>query len=134
MNLFVYGTLMDPEIMRKVSGQKHTSKVATLDGFMRKKIKDEVFPAMIPQQGSRVAGLVYFNVPTESQRRLDQFEGAIYQKEEVLIFDDKNQPLRAQTYVLSEKYLNLLSEQDWDFDEFKLNNKHLFQKKYVDHI
>ncbi|MGB5765898.1 MAG: gamma-glutamylcyclotransferase family protein, partial [Arenicellales bacterium] len=62
MNLFVYGTLMDADIMGRVTGSAYQSQEATLQEYSRRTVRGEVYPAIIKQCGCSVDGVVYFNI------------------------------------------------------------------------
>ena len=62
MNLFVYGTLIDAEIMRTVAGDDYVSERATLSGYVRRRVSGEVYPAIIECPGASVSGITYLDV------------------------------------------------------------------------
>lgn len=54
----VYGTLMAPEVLKVLIKRVPPMRPATLRGYMRCRIKGEVFPAIVPDAASEVRGQV----------------------------------------------------------------------------
>lgn len=127
MNLFTYGTLMDPEIMTQVTGALFRSQKATLPHYVRKRVSGEVYPGIIRQQGGTVAGIVYFNISLEALDRLDTFEGSLYVRTEAETISDNGEQVRVHTYVITGAAAPLLSDEDWSYENFIAKHKHLFQ-------
>ena len=76
--LFVYGTLREPGICGGLLGRVPESVPAILHGYVRHDVRDEVYPAIIPQAGNSVTGLVYENLSTGELAQLDAYEGDEY--------------------------------------------------------
>jgi gamma-glutamylcyclotransferase (GGCT)/AIG2-like uncharacterized protein YtfP len=56
---FVYGTLMAPEVLELLIKRVPKSRAATLKGYARYRVKQQVFPAIIPSTPeSKVTGMV----------------------------------------------------------------------------
>ncbi len=132
MNLFAYGTLMDPEIMRRVSGFESRSLRAVLFGYVRKALRGEVYPAITPRRGASVEGILYFDLPPEAVERLDRFEGALYKRTEVVAVLEGGKPeeVDALAYVIVPEHLDRLSERGWSFEKFLHSGKGRFQRSY----
>lgn len=130
MNLFAYGTLMDPEIMAQVSGVLCRSEKAILHQFVRKTVRGEVYPAIIMQQGSSVDGVVYFDVSAAAYERLDKFEGSLYVRTETAVICDSGECVKAHAYVIKAGHGHQLSDADWSYEKFRANHKRLFQGAY----
>ena len=130
MNLFTYGTLMDPSIMAQVSGAEHRSRRSVLHDYVRKTVIGEVYPAIIRREGSSVEGTVYYDVSSESFERLDRFEGSLYQRAEVPVICDDGESVAAETYVITESAVHQLSEEDWSYDRFLSKDRMLFLAAY----
>ncbi len=79
--LFVYGTLQEAEVQRRIIGREVTGTPDTLDGFYKSKIamSDGVFPLIIPKHGSSVSGRV-LEVTAEELRRMDIYETSAYRR------------------------------------------------------
>lgn len=131
MNLFAYGTLMAPDIMREVSGTMLESAKVTLKGYQRFQVHGEQYPGIVSADGCEVTGILYLNVPVDAVRRLDLFEGEMYSREPVSVTSDiDGETLPAMTYVVKEEYTHLLSTSAWDFEEFLQKGKKLFEDRY----
>jgi len=76
--LFAYGTLIDPQICGDLLGRVPRSIPAILYGYVRHDVRGEVYPAIIPQAGSSVRGLLYENLSTGELALLDAYEGDEY--------------------------------------------------------
>lgn len=55
---FVYGTLMAEEVLNCLIHRVPTMKPAVLKDFVRYKVKGQVYPAIVPAEGSSVRGKV----------------------------------------------------------------------------
>ena len=97
--------------------------VASLPGYARYLIKDQVFPGIVSAINDSVDGIVYHDIDTTALQRLDEFESNVYERKEVLVTLENNQQLTAYTYVMSREYEYLLTNRAWDIEVF--NKKHL---------
>ena len=112
MNLFAYGTLMWPEIMSDVIGRKIEGCPARLSGARRLRVKDQVYPSLVPSEGSEVDGIIYFDLTESEIVALDRFEGDEYVRRpaEVLCGERTEQ---AEVYFASAVGLQLMGQVDW---------------------
>ncbi len=129
-NLFVYGTLMCDDIMREVAGCNLTYVPGTLNGYRRRSVQGEHYPAIAPEKEGQVEGLVYLNVPDFAWDRLDRFEGEMYTRHLVQIKLSNGATLVAGTYVIKPEFIDRLDKSDWDFKNFLKNGKEIFQEQY----
>jgi len=83
MNIFVYGSLIVPQVMRRVTGRSFSSEEAFLRGYAQLRLKDESDAALIPFPDKDTDGVVYYDVDEETARRLDAFAGARFERIEV---------------------------------------------------
>jgi gamma-glutamylcyclotransferase (GGCT)/AIG2-like uncharacterized protein YtfP len=130
LNLFAYGTLMCDDIMRDVSGCRLSQVPGVLKGYSRRSVKGEYYPGLVPDEKSRVAGIVYRQVPDPAWDRLDRFEGEMYTRRIVQIELNNGAALRASTYVVKPEFLEHLEPSEWDFADFLHHGKAGFQKHY----
>lgn len=117
MDLFVYGTLMVPQVMRSVSGHRGVAEPAYLPGFRRRSLRDAVYPAVIASAGDSVEGLLYRAVSAGELQRLDIFEGEQYRRMTVRV-TVADGAVSAETYVLASGLAGLLSDRDWSLAHF----------------
>jgi gamma-glutamylcyclotransferase (GGCT)/AIG2-like uncharacterized protein YtfP len=83
-HLFVYGTLMEPLVQRKVLGQTVSGQPDTLAGYEKNQLDlgGGVYPIIRRKAGGSVAGLVITVTPAEL-KLIDVYEGDAYQREKV---------------------------------------------------
>lgn len=131
MNIFVYGSLMDREIMNHASGSDPIGEKAVLPDFGRYQVKNVQYPGMRKEQGNQVDGLLYLDVGPDAVNRLDIFEGDMYTRMEVEVrLEEKNEVRRAMAYVVNDEYVHTLSSSGWSFEEFLATGKPLFTAGY----
>ena len=132
-NIFTYGSLMFPEVWERVVVSNYRSSSARLDGYLRRRLRGETYPAIVEQgRGSHVDGMLYFGVSTEDLARLDRFEGEYYVRRRVqVIASKKGISCDAFSYVLSGQYRHLLSDSDWDPGSFRKQALQQFLDNYV---
>ncbi len=131
LNIFTYGSLMCRDIMFKVAGCRLGFSQATLTNFLRSKIRDEEYPGIVPQRGSVVTGIIYFDLSAESINRLDIFEGELYRRQKVEVITENNSSVAAMTYVIKPRYEDLLTGEEWSFSEFLAIGKKKFEESYT---
>ena len=121
---------MCPDIMTEVSGYQFTSIHGILKGYCRLSIKDEIYPAIIPDWESTVDGVVYKNISRMVWSRFDRFEGKLYKRQSVMISLNDGSSLESETYVLRPEFINILENTAWNFNNFLNTNKEHFISKY----
>jgi hypothetical protein len=121
---------MCPDIMEEVSGYQFTNIHGILKGYCRLKIKGEIYPAIVPDKGDSVEGVVYKNIPRIAWSRLDRFEGKLYKRKAVMINLDNGSCLKSETYVLRPEFLSILEHTEWNFNDFLKNEKDNFICNY----
>ncbi len=130
MNLFAYGTLIDQEIMARVSGVECRFQKATLPHYVRKTVRGEVYPAIARQEDHSVDGVVYFDVSPQAVDRLDKFEGPLYVRTDAFAVCDDGTSVDVQTYVIASGFAERMSDDDWSYGRFLKKNKDVFQRNY----
>ncbi len=85
--LFVYGTLMDPGIRKAVMGRTGGAPVrrARLTGYRRRFVAGAEYPAIAPEVGAIVDGLLLAPQPAATLERLDAHEGDEYVRRPVAV-------------------------------------------------
>jgi gamma-glutamylcyclotransferase (GGCT)/AIG2-like uncharacterized protein YtfP len=117
LDLFVYGTLMVPRLVRAVCGYSATGEAAILHGYCCRRLHGEVYPGIFPCEGETVAGLLYRDVGPGALLRLDAFEGDVYRRRPVTV-SVEGQFHPAEAYVVRPGSRGLLSNDPWRLDEF----------------
>jgi gamma-glutamylcyclotransferase (GGCT)/AIG2-like uncharacterized protein YtfP len=77
VSLFVYGTLLNDDLVRKLTGRVFPKRPATLDGFERVEPPDD-YPYITRAADERVEGCLLEGVDPASLARLDAYEGDGY--------------------------------------------------------
>ena len=125
MNLFVYGSLMFPEVVKAVIGKQLLMKDAVLKGYKRYKVENGEYPAIVKDEDSSVTGKL-IEIDKNGLKVLDSFEGEEYKRETVLVeVDGKKQKAEAYIWKSNQKL-----SKTWSLEEFK--EKHI--KKFIESI
>ena len=119
MNLFAYGSLILPEVMKKVAGRLFRNEEAELHGFARFKFKGKSYPGIMPFPDHSTDGVLYYEVDPETAERLDQFEGNAYERVPVTVATEHGEWADAETYVVRRSARRSLSADAWDEYEFR---------------
>lgn len=80
MRVFLYGTLMDPEVARRVAGEDRfvrEARPALLPGWRKVPLRGTPFPTLVRDEASAVHGVVA-EVPPAVLGRLHAYEGRLY--------------------------------------------------------
>ncbi len=117
IDLFCYGTLQSPMVMKAVTGQIFPGKKARLDNWVRYRVSQSEYPGILPQNKAQVPG-VLFTVDEELLTKLDEFEGEKYERIEVTVTLEDGSTRPAQVFAIRREYRHLLSQDSWDFDRF----------------
>lgn len=89
-----------------------------IEGYERHALKGLDYPAVIPQPGSQVRGVIGYNITDEQVKKLDIFEGDEYAREKVQAWDEhKQKHVTVNAYVWTGDK-SVLLDQDWNFDQF----------------
>lgn len=109
---------MFPPIWQRVVRGSYASARALADGHARYAIREETYPGMVPQDGSSVTGMLYFDVNPEDIGALDLFEGDEYRRANIPVRLDSGETVQADTYIYlpAEK----LSESPWLPEAFQM--------------
>lgn len=119
-NVFVYGSLMFPEIYRKVTGSVPELTDAKLPGFRRYAVEGRGYPAIAPESEGNVEGKLLINVSDDELQALDSYEGissGLYSRCRVQV-EGPNGQVEAETYVAGYALEKRLKG-EWDPAEFE---------------
>lgn len=120
--------------MAAVIGYEPNSLAATLYGYHRFKVVNQVYPGIIEvsDASSAVEGLVYSHLSEEDMAKLDLFEGDFYSTMQVSVKLLNDTQLNAHTYVWSGDIDNLIGT--WSFEEDFLPNESKFLREEIDDL
>ncbi|OAE19083.1 hypothetical protein AXG93_4129s1140 [Marchantia polymorpha subsp. ruderalis] len=77
-NVFVYGSLMAPEVLAAIIHRVPPQATAVVANFHRYSIRNRLYPAVLPLAGGNVTGKVLFDLTHEELKLLDEFEDFEY--------------------------------------------------------
>jgi gamma-glutamylcyclotransferase (GGCT)/AIG2-like uncharacterized protein YtfP len=112
--IFTYGTLIYQEILAAIAGKTFMAVPASLDDFVRYRVRGRVFPGILQQRGASVDGVVYLGLSKVQLQRLDRYESDFYRRQLVRVQLDNGRQLLAWTYVVPEEKKSVLSREAWD--------------------
>ncbi len=100
MDLFVYGTLLSPDMMAAVAGPGALSMApAVLPGYAVRPIQDNVVPFITAEESAQAMGAVWRGLTPDQKARLDAYEGAFgYELTPVIALKD-GQEVTCQCYM-----------------------------------
>lgn len=127
MRWFFFGSLMDPDVLSIVLGRplaEHERVPATLHGYTRLVVSEETYPALRPEPGGKVHGLMAEQLSEEDGRRICFFEGEEFRLEEHELELASGERRRAVAFMLTENYGT--EHQHWDFGHWRAAYKSSF--------
>ena len=141
-NVFVYGSLMCPNVLKILLNRVPTFCKAKVKGYHRYRIKDQVFPAVRPNLNTSktnpvfVQGLLLQEITNEELVIFDEFEDEEYVRETVEIeVENSEQQSSIDTSHTRSAYMYIWKDgQDgllygsWSFEEHYLPNKEEYLK------
>jgi gamma-glutamylcyclotransferase (GGCT)/AIG2-like uncharacterized protein YtfP len=130
MNIFTYGSLMFPAVMTAVTGREFLSRKARVKNYARFKLTGESYPGLTPLEGAVTEGVLYLNIDALSVRRLDDFEGELYERKEISADPLDGESLIAHAYVIKAQHRDRLSSAPWDPIHFEKADLLRFMASY----
>jgi len=130
-SVFTYGTLQIPAVMQSATGCNLKSVVATLAGYQRFKFKDKTYPGIVENKSCTIDGMLYQDVDEQTLELLDHFESVLYERS-LLDVQVGSEIVNTFVYAVKDKYLSLLSEDEWDLGEFKRKYLKLYLRDISD--
>jgi len=119
MHIFTYGSLMFPSVMKAVTGREFSSRNARVKNHARFKVIGESYPGLTPLEGAVTEGVLYLDVDAFSVKRLDDFEGELYERAGISADALDGESLMAQTYLIKPQYRDRLSSEPWHPEHFE---------------
>ncbi len=129
-NVFVYGTLMAPQIIAAVIGREPASEPAVLAGYRRSCLEGELYPGIRPDPQARVQGLLYRHLQDQELHSLDRFEGDLYRRSAVTIDLQDRPSLQAEAYIVRPQHRHRLTDDPWDYAAFEQRFLERFVTQY----
>lgn len=123
MNLFVYGTLLFPEIRNLVGRRQFQSTDATLEGFEIYRVKNAVYPGIVKQDGGIVPGQILSHITPAEINFFDQYEDDFYQRITVAVTTPDESEISAECYAVPLiTSREILTKVVWTADWFSTNH------------
>ncbi len=124
---FVYGTLMEPQVLSLVSGERFDAvrlRPAVLPDYRRVRVADATYPGIYPSEGSEVEGCLVRGLSEGAVRRIDAFENDGYDRHNLQVISGQGTPVKAAAYVASSRMK--LTDENWDFEDWRENHRQAF--------
>lgn len=118
--LFVYGTLLAPELRRALLGRELQGTPANLDGYACFRVRRAPYPAITPALDACTAGEIIDGLSSADFAKLDDYESAMYRRLIVTVRDQAGNNVDASTYVIDATARQRLSDEPWDYAAFRL--------------
>lgn len=133
MHLFVYGTLLFPEIIQALTGNIFRQDHALLSNYKRYSIQNKdtsirKYPALRKESGATTKWIILYDVDIQSANIIDFFEDNNYEKINVNVHIN-GQYIQAYTYVWKERYASMLT---WTRDPEDFKNTYI--QEYISTI
>lgn len=128
-NVFVYGTLLNDEVLKIILGHIPVKRSAQLYGYKRVKVLGQLYPAILPDENGKVDGAILTALSDTDLKHLDEYEGMQYEKQPVLVSVSADVSQHCTTYVFRPEYYKLLSSEAWSNESFRENCLQQFLKE-----
>ncbi|WP_340112232.1 gamma-glutamylcyclotransferase family protein [Maribellus mangrovi] len=116
-HVFVYGTLLFPEILEGLTGRSFETKDAELKNFKRLRVAMGDYPAIVEEESQLVKGKLVLDVDARSLELLRFYEGDDYDCRELEVSLDGKKIL-ALVFVWNAE-AELLTGPDWNIENFE---------------
>ncbi len=121
-NVFAYGTLMLPEIMRALLGRVPQGEAVQLTGYARHPILGEPYPGVIAAQDSVVYGILWRDIAATEIALLDAWEGPYYERRRIVVqprSSASGPAIEAFAWVVPDERAAVLGEGEWAETDFR---------------
>lgn len=125
-NVFVYGTLLNDEVLSIILGRACVKHSAYLRDYMRVGLVNELYPAIRPAKGCELAGALLQGLDARDLAMLDRYEGEFYSRHSVVVYLSDHSACQCAVYVFKPQYYYLLSDQPWCNQVFREKHLHDF--------
>lgn len=116
-NVFVYGTLMLPQVVEALTGNLFTSKAAILNGYSRYVFKGKCYPGIVEDKTGCVEGVLYLNIDDRTLSIFDWFEAILYERC-LLEIQIKDETIQTFAYIVLQKHQQKLNNLPWSLEKF----------------
>ncbi|PLX43011.1 MAG: gamma-glutamylcyclotransferase [Deltaproteobacteria bacterium] len=116
--LFVYGTLIFPEVVRALLGALPEATPAVANGFSARTLSGRIYPGLLKEEGESAKGVLYQGLDSQMMEVLDRFEGEEYTLS-IISVQCGEEEVDALVYLLSAPFAHLINKERWDLMAFK---------------
>lgn len=127
--LFVFGSLMDPDVLELVSGMPVSAlqvSSATVHGYRQCEVAEESYPVLVGCESSRADGLLLHGLTVDALKRILFFEGEEYSLQPINAVTDAN--CIQQAHYFRDTGVYTVRETMWDFEQWRRIHKPSFLK------
>jgi len=128
--LFVFGTLLDPDIKEEVFGSEIkniTAQKAFAKGFTAKEYPGHSYPILLKHDGSTTQGLMLCGLSELATKRLAFYEGDLYQLQTITVEIETKHTVEAIYHATGNIEAN--SFKKWTLSDWQENHKDDYLKK-----
>jgi gamma-glutamylcyclotransferase (GGCT)/AIG2-like uncharacterized protein YtfP len=111
--LFVYGSLMHPDVLVALLDRQPATTAATAHGWGRRSLRTRPYPALVAADGEATDGLLLTDLSPVERALFDVFEGTQYTVEELVVRTTDDAQVPALAYVAGAELEALLQPQPW---------------------
>lgn len=115
-SLFVFGSLMDPQVLSLVSGMSESALElvpATVQGYRQGEVVEESYPVLVACKSAQTEGLLINGLSSLALQRILFFEGDEYQLQPIDTVTASGQPVAAHYFCDAGVYT--VRDTSWDF-------------------
>ena len=125
-SLFVYGSLLAPEVQAALLGRVPASVAATLPGYRRSTVASRTYPGAVPSDGeaASVRGMLLQNLSDAEWQLLDAFEGDEYRRRTVRSTLDDGREQETLTFVFARE--DGLLPDPWSYESWRATHLDTF--------
>lgn len=134
MALFLYGTLMDVDVMAKVLDRPFAARElvpAVLPGWRRVAVRNASYPVILPEAGAGVAGRLLARPGRDDLARIRHFESEEYVTAPVRVGLADGRAVAAEVFVALDGVFEL-DEAGWDLGVWQKRHKAEFLRRCDD--
>jgi hypothetical protein len=128
MQFFVYGSLMDRELLELRATDGLRMEAATLHDFDCRRVCGESFPVLVPRTGGRVEGVLVSDLTAADIARLQFYEASDYEGSDyaltTLAVECRGERVAAQVFMPT--FRLPVDETTWDFATWAVAERDLF--------
>ena len=131
MALFLYGTLMDVDVMAKVLDRAFSARElvpATLPSWRRRAVRNASYPVIVPDPSAEVEGYLFAGPSACDLARIRHFESEEYLTEPVRVELAGGYWVAAQAFVALDGVF-ALDDADWDLERWRACHKEAFLRR-----